>query len=43
MDKKYRIQNVETIPSPSLVVYLPQVQYNIDRAIAIVDGDVSTF
>ena len=22
MDKKYRIQNVETIPSPSLVVYL---------------------
>ena len=41
MDKKYRIQNVETIPSPSLVVYLPQVQQNIERAIAVVDGDVS--
>ena len=41
MDKKYRIQNVETIPSPSLVVYLAQVQYNIDHAIATVDGDVS--
>ncbi|MDE0088043.1 MAG: D-TA family PLP-dependent enzyme [Candidatus Poribacteria bacterium] len=41
MDKKYRIQNVETIPSPSLVVYLAQVQYNIEHAIATVDGDVS--
>ena len=41
MDKRYRIQNVETIPSPSLVVYLTQVQQNIERAIAIVDGDVS--
>ncbi len=41
MDKKYRIQNVETIPSPSLVVYLAQVQQNIERAIAVVDGDVS--
>ena len=41
MDKKYRIQNVETIPSPSLVVYLPQVQYNIEHAIATVGGDVS--
>ena len=41
MDKRYRIQNVETIPSPSLVVYLAQVQQNIERAIAIVDGDVS--
>ena len=41
MDKRYLIQNVETIPSPSLVVYLAQVQYNIERAIAIVDGDVS--
>lgn len=41
MDKKYRIQNVETIPSPSLVIYLAQVQQNIERAIAIVDGDVS--
>ena len=41
MDKKYRIRNVEAIPSPSLVVYLPQVQQNIERAIAVVDGDVS--
>ena len=41
MDKKYRIQNVETIPSPSLVVYLTHVQQNIERAIAIVGGDVS--
>ena len=41
MDKKYRIQNVETIPSPSLVVYLAQVQYNIEHAIATVGGDVS--
>ena len=41
MDKKYRIQNAETIPSPSLVVYLAQVQYNIEHAIATVDGDVS--
>ena len=41
MDKKYRIQNVEAIPSPSLVVYLAQVQQNIERAIAVVDGDVA--
>ena len=41
MDKKYRIQNTETIPSPSLVVYLEQVQYNIEHAIATVGGDVS--
>ena len=41
MDKKYRIQNVETIPSPSLVVYLDQVRYNIEHAIATVGGDVS--
>ena len=41
MDKRYRIQNVETIPSPSLVVYLAQVQKNIEHAIATVNGDVS--
>ena len=41
MDKKYRVQNAETIPSPALVVYLEQVQYNIEHAIATVDGDVS--
>ncbi len=40
MDQKYRIQNVENIPSPALVVYLPLVQQNIARAIATVDGDV---
>lgn len=41
MDQKYRIQNVENIPSPALVVYLPLVQQNIERAIATVDGDLS--
>ena len=41
VDKKYRVQNVETIPSPSLVVYLAQVQYNIYHAITTVDGEVS--
>ncbi len=41
MDKKYLIQNVENIPSPALVVYLPLVQQNIKHAIATVDGDVS--
>ncbi len=41
MDGKYRIQNVAQIPSPSLVVYLAQVQQNIERAIAVVGGDVS--
>ena len=41
MDQKYRIQNVEKIPSPALVVYLELVRKNIVHAIAIVDGDVS--
>lgn len=41
MDKKYRIQNVENIPSPALIVYLEQVEMNIQRAIDIVDGDVT--
>ena len=41
MDKRYRIQNAEMIPSPSLVVYLALVHYNIEHAIATVDGDVS--
>lgn len=41
MDEKYRIQNAEQIPSPSLVVYLAQVQQNIERAIDVVGGDVS--
>ena len=29
MDQKYRIQNVENIPSPALVVYLPLVQPHV--------------
>ena len=41
MDKKYHIRNVENIPSPALVVYLPLVQQNIEHVIATVDGDVS--
>ncbi|MAT76458.1 alanine racemase [Candidatus Poribacteria bacterium] len=38
MNKRYLIQNVEQIPSPSLVVYLDMVKYNIDRAIEMVNG-----
>ncbi len=41
MNRKYEIQNVETIPSPSLVVYLAQVRQNIEQAIATVNGNVS--
>ncbi len=41
MDKKYRIQNVDSIPSPALVVYLAHVKQNIERAIRVVDGDVA--
>ena len=41
MDQKYRVQNVEDIPSPALVVYLDLVRQNIERAITTVDGDVS--
>ena len=41
MDQKYRIQNVENIPSPALIVYLELVKKNIEHAIATVDGDVS--
>lgn len=41
MDQKYRIHNVEKIPSPALVVYLELVQQNIERAIVMVDGDLS--
>ncbi len=40
MDKKYRIQNVDSIPSPSLVVYLAEVKQNIERAIALVNGNL---
>ena len=38
MNKRYLIQNVEQIPSPSLIVYLDMVKYNIDRAIEMVNG-----
>ncbi|MCZ6679285.1 MAG: D-TA family PLP-dependent enzyme [Candidatus Poribacteria bacterium] len=41
MDRKYLIQDASQIPSPSLVVYLDLVQKNIERAIALADGDVS--
>jgi D-serine deaminase-like pyridoxal phosphate-dependent protein len=41
MDRKYLIRDPSQIPSPSLVVYLELVKQNIERAIAIVDGDVS--
>ncbi len=41
MDQIYRIQNVEDIPSPSLVVYRNLVQKNIDHAIDMVGGNVS--
>lgn len=41
MNKKYLIQNVEDIPTPSLVVYLNLVQQNIAHAIATVGGDTS--
>ncbi len=41
MDQKYHIQNSDKIPSPALVVYLELVRQNIERAIAMVGGDVS--
>lgn len=41
MDQKYLIKNVEEIPSPALVVYLELVEKNIERAIEMVNGDVS--
>ncbi len=41
MEKKYLIQNVEDIPSPSLVVYVDLVRQNIEHAIAMVEGDVT--
>ncbi len=41
MEKKYLIQNVEVIPSPSLVVYLDLVRQNIEQAITTVGGNVS--
>lgn len=41
MDQIYRIQNVENIPTPALVVYLSLVQQNIEHAIATVNGDVT--
>ena len=42
MDRKYLIRDASQIPSPSLVVYSEIVQQNIQRMIAIADGDVST-
>lgn len=41
MDKKYLIRDTSQIPSPSLVIYLDLVQKNIERALALADGDAS--
>lgn len=41
MERKYRIHNVDEIPSPSLVVYLNLVKQNIAQAIALVEGDTA--
>jgi len=41
IDRKYLIRDARRIPTPSLVVYLDLVQKNIERAIAIADGDAS--
>ena len=41
MDHNYFIRDKDGIPSPSLVVFLDLVKKNINRAIEIVDGDVS--
>lgn len=41
MDRKYLIRDASRIPTPSLVVYLDLVQKNIERAVAIADGDAS--
>lgn len=41
MDQKYLIKNVDEIPSPALVVYHDLVEKNIERAIEMVNGDVS--
>jgi D-serine deaminase-like pyridoxal phosphate-dependent protein len=41
VDKRYLIRDASQIPSPSLVVYLDLVQKNIERMIALADGDMS--
>ena len=41
MDHNYFIRDKNGIPSPSLVVFLELVKKNLNRAIEIVDGDVS--
>lgn len=41
MNKRYLIRDTSQIPSPSLVVFLDLVLGNIERAIAIADGEAS--
>ena len=41
MDRTYLIRDTSKIPTPSLVVYLEYVKKNIERMIALADGDVS--
>jgi D-serine deaminase-like pyridoxal phosphate-dependent protein len=41
MDRTYLIRDTSKIPTPSLVVYLEYVKKNIERVIALADGDVS--
>lgn len=41
MDRKYLIRDTSNIPTPALVVYLETVKKNIERVVALADGDVS--
>ena len=41
MDRTYLIRDTSKIPTPSLVVYLEYVKKNVERMIALADGDVS--
>lgn len=36
----YPIQNLETVDSPSVVLYLDHLTYNIQKMVSLVDGDV---
>lgn len=38
MDNWYNIQNVETVDSPSIALYLEHLEYNIKEMITLVDG-----
>ena len=41
LDQNYFIRDKSRIPSPSLIVFLNLVKENINRAIAVVNGDTS--